>query len=99
LGFIHPQEEDAGIAAIEAMAAGTPVIAFSAGGAKETVLQDITGKLFEEQTWQSLADAVIRLKKQTFDYNLIREHSKQYSQQRFMADLKNFVETKYMESR
>ncbi|MBU2575901.1 glycosyltransferase [Patescibacteria group bacterium] len=98
-GFIHPQEEDAGISAIEAMAAGTPVIAYDVGGARETVIDDITGKMFEEQTWQSLADAVIRFNKQDFDCDRIRDHAQQFSRERFMSELKSFVEAKYYDNR
>jgi glycosyltransferase involved in cell wall biosynthesis len=98
-GFIHPQEEDAGIAAIEAMAAGTPVIAYLAGGAKETIIQDMSGMFFEEQTWQSLADTIIRFKRVTFDHNHIREHAQQFSRERFMSEIKTFVHSKYLESR
>ena len=96
-GFLHPQEEDAGIAAVEAMAAGTPVIAYGSGGATETVINEITGKFFEEQTWQSLADAVIRFNRQSFDYERIRSHAQQFSKQRFMSELKSFVDMKYLE--
>lgn len=35
--FLFPPEEDFGLSPIEAMATGTPVIAYKAGGAKETV--------------------------------------------------------------
>jgi glycosyltransferase involved in cell wall biosynthesis len=97
IGFIHPQEEDAGIAAIEAMAAGTPVIAYDAGGARETIITGTTGVLFEEQTWQSLADSVIRMKRDSYDHEFIRNHSQQYSKERFKNDLKTFVEMKYLE--
>ncbi|MBI2636766.1 MAG: glycosyltransferase, partial [Parcubacteria group bacterium] len=94
-GFIHPQEEDAGISAIEAMAAGTPVIAYGSGGALETVRPGETGAFFEEQTWQSLADAVIRFKRQAFDHAAIRRWSQQFSRERFERELKDFVESKY----
>lgn len=95
LGFVHPQEEDAGISAVEAMAAGTPVIAYGAGGALETVVDKKTGLFFEEQTWQSLADAVIRFRKLNFDYDKIRNHAQKFSKERFMEEMKNFVEEKY----
>jgi glycosyltransferase involved in cell wall biosynthesis len=112
LGFIHPQEEDFGISAVEAMAAGTPVIAYDAGGARESIIQDVTGMFFEEQTWQSLADTVIRFNKFSakgrplhfggqaafgWDYNHIRNHAQQFSRERFMGEIKSFVETKYFE--
>lgn len=96
-GFIHPQEEDFGIAAVEAMAAGTPVIAYEAGGARESIIPDQTGIFFEEQTWQSLADAVIRFRRQSWDYGRIRDHAQQFSEERFITEIKNFVEMKYME--
>lgn len=93
--FIHPQEEDAGISAIEAMAAGTPVVAYGAGGALETVLPEETGVFFEEQTWQSLADAVIRAKRRSFDHARIRAHAQQFGRERFQRELKAFVESRY----
>ena len=96
-GFIHPQEEDAGISAIEAMAAGTPVIAYKSGGAQETVIDQVTGSFFEEQTWQCLADAVIRFNKQEYDSERIRSHSRQFSKERFAQELKEFVQMKYIE--
>ena len=97
LGFIHPQEEDFGISAVEAMAAGTPVIAFDAGGARETIIEKETGMFFEEQTWQCLADTVIRMKRVPFDYNRIRDHAKQFSRERFCQEIESFVEMKFLE--
>lgn len=97
LGFIHPQEEDFGIAACEAMAAGTPVIAYDAGGVRETVRAGESGVFFEEQTWQCLADAVIRFRRQKFDYEKIRQGAQKFSEKRFMEEMKRFVEIKYSE--
>lgn len=90
--FIHPQEEDFGITAIESMASGRPVIAYQAGGALETVVDGLTGKFFGEQTWESLADTVIRFKSEEFDPEKIREHSKKFSKERFKEEIKNFIE-------
>lgn len=97
--FLHPQEEDFGISAVEAMAAGTPVIAYGAGGALETVLEGETGCFFEEQTWQSLADTVIRSRRVSFDAERIRAHAEQFSEERFEREMRSFVEGKYMENR
>lgn len=98
-GFIHPQEEDFGIAAVEALAAGTPVIAFSAGGALETVAPGVDGLFFEEQTWQSLARAVILGSRQNFAYNEIRSHAQKFSAERFRREMAAFVKEKYLEKR
>ena len=95
-GFINPQEEDFGITAVEAMAAGTPVIAFGAGGTLETVIEGSTGLFFEEQTWQCLADAVIRAQRHRFDHELIRRHAQTFSTARFEQELKAFVETAHL---
>lgn len=56
--FIYPQEEDFGITAIEAQAAGVPVIAYKKGGTLDTILDNKTGIFFDEQTKESLAKAV-----------------------------------------
>lgn len=58
--LLFPQEEDFGIVPLEAMAAGRPVIAFRGGGAKETIIDRITGVFFEEQTVEDLMAAVDR---------------------------------------
>lgn len=91
--FIHPQEEDFGISAVEAMAAGRPVIAYGKGGATETVVDGVTGKLFSEQTWEDLADAVIRSRSIAFDPQAIRKHAEQFSKARFQEQVAAVVET------
>jgi glycosyltransferase involved in cell wall biosynthesis len=58
--FLYPQVEDFGITAVEAQAAGKPVIAFRAGGALETVIEGVTGLFFDEQTPEALGDAIKR---------------------------------------
>lgn len=91
LALIHPQEEDFGITAVEAMASGRPVIAYRAGGALETVIENETGKFFDEQTWEALADTVIRFKPEEFDPKRIRQHAQKFSKERFIKEIKNFI--------
>lgn len=83
IGFIHPQVEDFGITAVEAMAAGRPVIAYGEGGARETVKDGITGKIIEAQTWEDVGDAVIRFDSGDYDPIAIRAHAESFSKDRF----------------
>jgi glycosyltransferase involved in cell wall biosynthesis len=59
--YLVPGVEDFGMAPVEAMAAGKPVIARGAGGATETVIDGVTGVFFHAPTASSLADAIARL--------------------------------------
>jgi glycosyltransferase involved in cell wall biosynthesis len=56
--FLFPGFEDFGITPVEAQAAGRPVVAYGRGGALETVLNGVTGVLFEEQSVESLVEAL-----------------------------------------
>jgi len=89
--LIHPQEEDFGITAIEAMGCGRPVIAYGAGGAKETVIDGQTGVLFDEQSWESLGDAVIRFHSKDFDSQIIRAHAEKFGVERFEREINDFI--------
>ncbi|MDD4607419.1 MAG: glycosyltransferase [Patescibacteria group bacterium] len=89
--LIHPQEEDFGITAVESMAAGRPVIAYKAGGAMETVKAGETGVFFNEPTWESLTEAVIRFNPQDFSSRVIQEHAQQFSRERFEKEIKDFI--------
>ena len=56
--LLFPGVEDFGIVPVEAQAAGTPVIAYGVGGARETVVAGETGLFFSEQTVESLCAAI-----------------------------------------
>lgn len=81
--YVVPGDEPFGIAPVEAMAAGKPVVAFRAGGALETVVDGTTGVLFDEQTPDALADALRRLESFTFEPAIIRRNAERFSPQVF----------------
>src|SRR5919107_2143851 len=59
--------EEFGIAAVEAQAAGRPVIAFAEGGVGETVIDGRTGVFYNENSVEALADAVASFDPSTID--------------------------------
>jgi len=83
--LVYPQEEDFGLAAVEAQATGCPVIAFARGGATETVVNDLTGVFFDDPTADALVDAVERLGQLALDPVTARQQARQFDQQRFEA--------------
>ncbi len=76
--YLLPGVEDFGIAPVEAMAAGKPVVAFRGGGALDTVIEDRTGVFFEPQTADALSDAILRLDELSFDPAAIRAHAETF---------------------
>lgn len=91
--FIFPTDaEDFGIVPVEAMAAGTPVIAYRAGGPLDYVIEGKTGMFFDEQTVESLSQALQRFDPQSFNNNYIVKHAEQFSVAAFHKRMKQFLE-------
>jgi glycosyltransferase involved in cell wall biosynthesis/lipopolysaccharide/colanic/teichoic acid biosynthesis glycosyltransferase len=93
--LICPQEEDWGIAALEAQSCGKPVIAYGKGGALEYVVEKETGHLFFEQTPEAIVKAVEEFEEMEFDPVRIRENVLEYDQKVFEKKIKSFVLEKY----
>ncbi len=98
--FVYGACEDFGIALVEAQACGTPVIAYGAGGALETV-RDVrtykdtgTGIFFKMQTEAALVEAVEKFEmyQDTLNPEYMRSHAAQFSPQIFAQHYLNFIE-------
>ncbi len=85
--FVFPGLEDFGIAPMNAMACGKPVIAYAGGGALDTVRDGITGVLFDSQTPQSLMSAVRRYQGLSFSPDQIRAQAEKFSVARFEKEI------------
>ncbi len=90
--FLFPsKQEDFGIAPLEALAHGVPVIAFYGGGPKETLREGITGTFFHNHTDTSLSEAIRRIERRTFDPVLLYTHAKKYSEAVFQKRLLTYI--------
>jgi glycosyltransferase involved in cell wall biosynthesis len=85
--LVFPGEEDFGIVPVEAQACGKPVVAYGRGGALETVKEDVSGLFFEEQSVDSLRDAVRTCAERKWDAAAIRANSQEFSTERFVQRL------------
>jgi glycosyltransferase involved in cell wall biosynthesis len=96
--FVFAAEEDFGITPVEAMACGTPVIAYARGGVLETVVvsddaAQQTGLLFNEQNASSIQEAILRFEAMTCPPTpqACRTRALDFSEERFREEFSNFV--------
>lgn len=89
--FIFPNLDDFGIAAVEAMAAGTPVIAYKAGGALDYVIPGTNGMFFEQQTVDALAQTLKAFKAADYHSDDIKQSVQKFSQDAFRKNMQKEV--------
>lgn len=85
------KEEDFGIAPVEAMAHGIPVITYYGGGLKETVINKKTGIFYYKDTVSSLISAIQKSINIEFNANEIYIHSKKFDQEIFKKNILNYI--------
>ncbi len=85
--FLFPGLEDFGIAPVEAMSAGRPVIAYGAGGALDTVIPGVTGEHFAPQTAEALAEVLAQFDPRAYDPRVCRAQAERFSRPVFRRRL------------
>jgi glycosyltransferase involved in cell wall biosynthesis len=87
-GFVHVGEEDFGIAMVEALASGTPVVALDAGGARDIVRQGVDGVLIQTAEVESLRAALDDVATRTWDPTALRARATEFSEERFLVRMR-----------
>jgi glycosyltransferase involved in cell wall biosynthesis len=90
LAFVFPQVEDFGIAPVEAMASGRPVVAYKGGGALDFITEK-TGIFFEKQSTESLENAIQKLKTTKFNPHEIKAHAENFSTENFLKKFDTYL--------
>lgn len=90
--FVYMATEDFGIAMVEAQAAGGPVIAYHKGGASEIVRDGETGILFQEQTAESMVEAVLRFESTQLSSKAASGNAARFSAERFRREYSEHIE-------
>lgn len=90
-GFIFPTDEDFGIVQVEALASGTPVIAYGHGGALDIVDDGESGILFDRQTVESLVVAIKQAKKTKFLASTLHRKAKRFDKGLFITKIRKIV--------
>jgi glycosyltransferase involved in cell wall biosynthesis len=89
---IVPSEEEFGLVSLEAQAAGTPVIAYDAGGARATVVDEVTGVRFSPQTAAGLVAGITRFSQLRWNRDAIQNNAARFGYERFEKELLALIE-------
>lgn len=91
-GLVFAGEEDFGITLVEAMAAGTPVVALDRGGARDSVEPGRSGLLFGEPTVRSLVDALRQADAAGWDRDDVSASAQRFGESRFAGEIRSLGE-------
>jgi glycosyltransferase involved in cell wall biosynthesis len=89
--LLFPGAEDFGMAPLEVNAAGRPVIAYRGGGAVETVVENVTGVLFDQQNARSLSEAIEQFEGLSWRPDTLRHHAEKFDRNVFTFRVLQFL--------
>lgn len=95
--LLFPQLEDFGIVPVEAMASGTPVLAYKGGGALETIEQGVSGLFFPKQTTGALVTCIKEFEQMNWNPEKVAESASRFSSPHFRSSLRHFLEKAWKE--
>lgn len=98
-GFVHVGEEDFGITMVEALAAGTPVVALDAGGARDIVRSGIDGVLIQGAELESLKSGIRAVAAESWDAQTLRSRALEFSTDRFLEQMRAWLDKSSVEAR
>lgn len=79
------------MAPLEIAAAGRPTIAYRAGGALETIVENDTGVFFDHQTPEALGDAIEQFERESWSPSILRRHAERFSVAVFQDRFRSFL--------
>jgi len=86
--LLFPGVEDFGMIAVEAMASGTPVIAYRGGGARDFIEPGITGLYFDEPNPEALAAAIMTYDPTRYDAQTLSRYASRFGRDLFLASMR-----------
>lgn len=92
IACIMPNMDDFGVVAVEALAAGTPVIAYNKGGALDYIEDGKTGLFFERQTAKSLASTLEAATGKKFNHSVIARSADRFSVATFKENMRKYID-------
>ncbi len=98
-GFVHIGEEDFGITMVEALAAGTPVIALAAGGARDIVRDGVDGVLVEQPELHQLRAAIRSTADSYWHPGQLRARALEFTPERFLERTRAWLDEASRETR
>ena len=89
--FIFPGIDDFGIVAVEALASGTPVIAYKVGGVTDYIIEGVNGVFFDKQSVESLSNAIKSLKNKKIKTAEIIKSADRFNVVEFRKNIFDFI--------
>lgn len=90
-GFVFPSDEDFGIVAVEALAAGAPVVAYNKSGTRDIIQDGVNGVMFEHQTVDDVVAAIKRLEAIHFFPSKLQRTARRFDKTLFLTKIRKIV--------